>query len=211
MTLTFTENLALVPVRARLPSRFFAKATTAWSPFPERHAAKVAVFFFGNASTGNALVFSEGQEWWKATGQSVPALTLAGYGNPELQGIAARWPDSNASKNPVTSGRGEGAIETVLEQVYALSSVDDLESASDLVVDYVDRLLDDGAFATCDELLSKVEVRKIPTTLMRALLAVTLPAKSRLLSRKNLYEEINVAMVRLRGAETTERLIGRLA
>ncbi len=102
-------------------------------------------------------------------------------------------------------------IDSFLEEVYRLAKIDDLDGATDRIFDSIDRLLCDGQFDVCDEILRTVDVEKLPTTLMRSFLSITAPAKQKLPSRSALYVKIEQKMNDLRGVERTRKIIGNLA
>lgn len=97
-----------------------------------------------------------------------------------------------------------------LEDVYELGK-QDLEDATDRIFDHIDRLLLDSNFVQVDQILARVDVKKIPTALMRSFLTITAPAKNQLQARAELYKKIEKEMLELKGVEKTQRLIGRLA
>ncbi len=102
-------------------------------------------------------------------------------------------------------------IDVFLEEVYGLARINDLDGATDRVFDFIDRLLCDGDFGVCDEVLRRIDVCKLPTTLMRSFLTITASVKDKLPSRNALYRTIEVKMVERKGTEKTQRIIGKLA
>jgi hypothetical protein len=105
----------------------------------------------------------------------------------------------------------ERRIEDFLDEVYRLASLNDIEGATDRIFDHIDRLLSDGAFIVCDEILRRVDVEKLPTALMRSFLTITAAAKDKLPWREALYQKVERKMIQLKGEEKTKRIIGRLA
>jgi hypothetical protein len=105
----------------------------------------------------------------------------------------------------------ERTLDALLEEVYSLAKHNDLDTATDRIFDFIDRLLSDGSFPVCDELLRRIEVDHLPPALMRSFLAITVAAKDRLPSWKELYRNIEQKMVELKGPAKTQRLIGQLA
>lgn len=99
----------------------------------------------------------------------------------------------------------------LLRQIYRLDAGGDLQAATDLLFDRVDKLLVGGAFDVCDKFLKRVQVERLSTSLMRSFLAITYPAKGRLASRPGLFSRIESRMRELRGTEVTKRLLNRLA
>ena len=127
-----------------------------------------------------------------------------------FQNLAGWVRGVNAATTPPKREAQEGRLEDFLEQVYILVEVADIQGATDRIFNYIDRLLCDGQFYVCDELLKRVDIESLPTTLMRSFLTITAPAKDKLPSRKPLYEKIERKMVEVRGERATARLIGRL-
>lgn len=109
---------------------------------------------------------------------------------------------------------GTGAatrIDDLLEKVYRLAALGDLQAATDKIFDTVDRLLLEGAFPVCDEILRRVDVQRLPTALMRSFLTITAAAKDKLPARKAFYNQVLAEMIRLKGNEKAQRLLEHLA
>jgi hypothetical protein len=102
-------------------------------------------------------------------------------------------------------------IRDFLEDVYGLAARGDLQSATDRVFDTIDRLLCDGSDDICDEILSRVDVPRLPTGVIRSFLTITAPAKERLPSRPSFFAKAQREVTRLRGADMAQRLLGKLA
>jgi hypothetical protein len=123
-----------------------------------------------------------------------------------------RWrEEENVARQLTKEDRARLHINTFLGEVYSLAKIGDTDAAGYRIFDFLDRALCDGFFAVCDEILSKVEVEKIPTSLMRSFLSITAPAKRKLPARAALYKKIEQKMIELRGEEKTRRIIGNLA
>lgn len=75
------------------------------------------------------------------------------------------------------------------------------------VVTYCDRLLSGGDFTACDELLRRIDVRRITPAVMVALLGMTKPAKEDLPARPGLYARIREAIVKQRGVVRADKLL----
>jgi hypothetical protein len=103
------------------------------------------------------------------------------------------------------------SADNILEEVYSLSVIGDLQGATDKVFDTFDGLLLEGDCAACNEILRKVDVSRLSTALMRSFLTITAAAKEKLPARKALYKQVLSEMIRLKGKEKAERLIGQLA
>jgi hypothetical protein len=119
--------------------------------------------------------------------------------------------EENVVREPTKEERARRHVDTFLAEVYSLAGIGDTDAAGDKVFDFLDRLLCDGFFTVCDEILGRVEVKRLPPTLMRSFLSITAPARHKLPSRKTLYKQIEKRMIELRGPEKTRRIIGNLA
>ncbi len=102
-------------------------------------------------------------------------------------------------------------IDGFLDNVYMLSKIGDDDSAGIEIFDFLDRLLADGNFGPCNDLLAKVDINLLDTKVMRSLLSVTAPAKKHLPARALLFERIEKRMIELRGELKTHIIIGPLA
>lgn len=137
-------------------------------------------------------------------------VEMEGPGKMEVR--APFWQGfGDSASAPVRPEAEEGWIEDFLATIYALASVQDIEHATDSIFGNFDRLMSDGEWRICDDILRQVEVERLPTTLMRSLLTITAPAKNKLGYRAFLYIEIEEKMKAIKGEQLTERLIGRLA
>jgi len=101
-------------------------------------------------------------------------------------------------------------IDEFLEEVYHLAAVD-LQGATDKIFETIDRLLLEGAFTVCNEILRRVEVRRLPTALMRSFLTITAAAKDTLPARSAFYDQVLSELIRLKGNEKAQRILGQLA
>jgi hypothetical protein len=68
------------------------------------------------------------------------------------------------------------------------------DEAIDMVLDRFDELLHAGEFREADEVLSAVDVKRIDSHVMVALMAITRPAKDKLIRRKELLRRIESAL-----------------
>ena len=128
--------------------------------------------------------------------------------------LLPRWQKEqsvNVVRSLTKEDRARLHINTFLGEVYCLARLGETDAAGYKIFDFLDRVLCDGFFAVCDEILSKVEVEKLPTPLMRSFLSITAPAKKKLPSRAALYKGIEKRMLEERGPEKTRRIIGNLA
>jgi hypothetical protein len=102
-------------------------------------------------------------------------------------------------------------IDEFLQEVYSLAVREDWQGATDQIFETVDRLLLEGAFTVCNEILRHVDVRRLPTALMRSFLTITAAAKDKLPARQAFYHQVLSEMIRLKGNEKAQRLLGQLA
>ncbi len=105
----------------------------------------------------------------------------------------------------------EMEIEDFLGGIYALVASGRAPAAMDAVFDHLDRLLNDGFFRACDALLTKVELERMPSSVRRAFLAVTRPAKQELPSRAAFYNEALRLLSQERDEATARRMLKSLA
>jgi hypothetical protein len=66
-------------------------------------------------------------------------------------------------------------------------------------------------FDVANEILKRIQVEKLSTSLMRSLLTITLPAKRHLKDRDDFVDRVENAMLTKRGLDVTKRLLSRLA
>jgi hypothetical protein len=150
--------------------------------------------------------------WLAHPNAAVPFTVLKVNPDPVPVILVAGWLQAgNATKGPARPEVQEGTIEDFLEEVYGLARLKDYEGATDKIFDGIDRLLCDGAFFVCDEILRRLDVEKLPTPLMRSFLTITAAAKSKLSSRKALFQRIERKMMLSVGEEKTRRIVGKLA
>ena len=98
-----------------------------------------------------------------------------------------------------------------LAQLYDLDAAGELQAVTDTVFDYIDRLLSLGMFEVCNEILKRVQVERLSTSLMRSLLTITFAAKRYLKDREDFFERVAKEMTSKRGPEVADRLLRRLA
>lgn len=130
---------------------------------------------------------------------------------PTIEDLMPEWQkEENVAGEPTKEERARRHIPTFLSEVYRLSQFGDTDTAGFKIYDFLDRVLIDGFFAVCDSILSKVDVDKLDTKLMRSFLSITIPAKRKLPSRALLYKRIEAKMLVLRGPEKTRRILANL-
>ncbi len=98
-----------------------------------------------------------------------------------------------------------------LDTVYAYVSSGRAQTAIVAVIDYVDRLLNDGLFRVCDRLLAQANLGRMPSNVRRAFLMVTRPAKDKLPTRAAFYEEAVRLLSQERNQEAARKMLKNLA
>lgn len=101
-------------------------------------------------------------------------------------------------------------IQCFLEEVYQLDKDGNKQDAGDKVFGFIDNLLSEGLFDTCNEILARVDISKLSTSIMRAFLEITYAARDKLAVRSTLYHKIMKEMIAKRGEQMARRLLGRL-
>lgn len=81
-------------------------------------------------------------------------------------------------------------MENFVQRAERLSKAGNIDAALDIIYDNVDSLLSEGKLTTLDSLLKSAEVNALSTDLLLGLLTSTLPAKTKLLSRKDLFQAV---------------------
>jgi hypothetical protein len=98
-----------------------------------------------------------------------------------------------------------------LETVYVYIAAGKIATAMDSAIDYIDTLLNDDMFNVCDRLLRKVDFQRMPSSLRRAFLMITLAAKDKIPARAALYQQALKMLSDERGAETAKNMLKTLA
>ncbi len=180
----------------------------AWAASDAR--ARYIVVLFTDVSTIVSGLNLRGGVWGAdaASGQPLFEIKPNPLPEPPLWCIQA---SANVARRPTKEEVARMRIGNFLEDVYKLAEINDLDGATDRIFDFMDRLLCDGLFGVCDEVLRTVDVARLPTALMRSFLSITSAAKQKLPSRVALYRKTEKKMVELKGVEKTQRIIGKLA
>ena len=95
-----------------------------------------------------------------------------------------------------------------LSETYSLVARHAIDPAVDLVFDHFDELLDCGKFREADEALAAVDVKRLDSNLMVALLTITRAAKDRLRRRADLVRRIEARLIADAPERTKELLAG---
>ena len=101
--------------------------------------------------------------------------------------------------------------EDFLETLYARVAAGEVSTAMDSVIDHIDRLLNDEMYTVCDHLLWKVELKRLPSSIRRAFLMMTRPAKDRLPARRSVYHESLRLLADEKGADRASQMLKALA
>lgn len=97
-----------------------------------------------------------------------------------------------------------------LEDLYALTAIDNSQGATDHVFNAIDRLCHEGEFKIIDSILDNLDVSKTPSYLLRGCLCITYAAKEKLERRTKFYDVAYDAIVDRRGFPVADRLLSRL-
>jgi len=170
------------------------------------------IFILIDINSSGEFPTQQGRDVWKALGASLDQPMLQIRPAPSAQMLEARWAElADAARKPTKAEATEGKIEEFLEEVYRLAELNRLQEATDEVFDQMDNLLCGGAFTVCDEILKRVDVRRLPTALLRSFLTITAAAKEKLPARKAFYNKAFAEVTRQKGPEKTHRLLAQLA
>ena len=96
-----------------------------------------------------------------------------------------------------------------LDDVYSLVVKSKPDAAVDVLFARIDELLTRRDFDRCDSLLRAVDLGRLDTNLMVALLSITLPASSKLKARVEVVDKIE-KQLREKAPERAERLLSGL-
>ena len=95
-----------------------------------------------------------------------------------------------------------------LSRAYSLAASGSIDAAVDLVFDRFDALLATGSFRRADEALAAVDVKRLDTHLMVALLSITLPGRAELRRRAALVKRIERELEQTAPTRADELLAG---
>lgn len=208
------EKIKFFPLQSH-HGQFFATGRAIPSS-PNPSTEKFIIISISTPPTGvtsSSIGIPQYEKWWNTVNATVDCVTLQMNldAGADVNDVAARWIESDSTEEPTTPELQEEKIEEFLEEVYRLAKFRNVESATDRVFDFIDKLLCDDEFVICDEILKRVDVDKLPTTLMRSFLTITHAAKGKLPARQALYRKIDRKMAELKGANKAGRIIGSLA
>lgn len=170
----------------------------------------VLIAYTNVATTGlSKHLFRKPDRESEASGQ--PMLDIYEVRLPIIDDFRFWREEENLARVLTKEDRARRHINTFLAEVYSLSQIGDTDTAGYKIFDFLDRVLCDGFFAVCDDVLSMVDVEKLDTKLMRSFLSITASAKKTLPARAALYKKIENRMIELRGEVKTRKIIGNLA
>jgi len=177
-------------MQGNLPSQwiiaFTEISTTGWGPLP------VAIVSDAVAASGEPFI------------------------NPTLRPdppFALLMPENyrNIVSQPTKEKLESLSIDTFLEEVYSLARMGDIPGATDKIFDRIDRLLCDGYFRVCNQILKRVEPQKLPSSLRRSFLTITAAAKQKLPARNGFYEKALQLLGQEKGEAQAKKLLSNLA
>lgn len=96
-----------------------------------------------------------------------------------------------------------------LDDVYSLVVKGKPDDAVDIVYENVDRMLERGEFERCDSFLRVVDLSRLDTNVMVALLSITMPAATKLKARAEVLASIEKNL-RALAPGRVERILGGL-
>jgi len=103
-----------------------------------------------------------------------------------------------------------GETSAFLDTVYDLARSGKEELAIDVIFEYMNGLLVQGKFGTCDRILAEVDIGRIPPVLMVSFLTITAAAAPRLKNRRRFHQFVRALVARERGEKAAERLLDGL-
>lgn len=156
------------------------------------------------------LLYSGG---YRTTAETPLELAVAISNTPELSiltsGIFVDAVNEGAAV-PIDTNDGNLKLEKFLDETYYLSGAGLVALAMDRAIDFVDRLLGRGQFADCDELLRRVDLTRMPSSLRRAFLMITFPAKGKLPNRAFAFHQTLALLSVEKGADVARRMLKSL-
>lgn len=84
------------------------------------------------------------------------------------------------------------------------------KEATLLVFKEIGKLLYNGHYKECDEILNNLDIKTLSTHLMRSYLVITFRSKDYLESRNSFYLKIYEEMTKLKGKQMTDKMLLRL-
>jgi hypothetical protein len=106
------------------------------------------------------------------------------------------------------AGSASEELQRLLEKIYATDKAGRPRKAMDYVVDYIDDLLNAGAFDACREILAIANPDELSDPLIVSFLGITLGAKQRLQpERGDFYRRASTAVAKRRGIDAAGRLL----
>lgn len=104
----------------------------------------------------------------------------------------------------------EGRIGKFLDEIYRLSHDEKFHAAGDLIFDFIQGLLKNRDFKTCNRLLSAVDVARLEPPSMITFLSSTLAAKGQLGPARDHYRSrVLETLTRDRGEEEATKLLDK--
>ncbi len=98
---------------------------------------------------------------------------------------------------------------TWLDEVYSAVAASLQDDAVDLMFDQIDDLLCEGKAPQVNDLLSHIDIKRLDTTLMLAVLSITKPAAELLTNRDGFVRRVEKSL-RQQAPERAERLLSGL-
>ncbi len=168
------------------------------------------VMVFTEISTSGWQPMPEAHSWRAVAGSGEPFINLTMRSDPPIPfWMPEAYPDT--VRKPTKEEVAATTIDRFLEEVYSLGQISDIPSATDKIFDHIDKLLCDGYFRVCEEILKRAEPRRLPSSLRRSFLTITAAAKDKLPARASFYKESLQLLSQEKGEEQAKKLLSRLA
>lgn len=103
--------------------------------------------------------------------------------------------------------RNERLTRIFLDKIYILSLQDKDRHAVDIILDFIDDLLNRGLFTRCDSVLESVNTDYLNDPMIISLLGITKAAKDELDSRDSFYQRAWKSVAKTRGVTDTNILL----
>jgi hypothetical protein len=103
-----------------------------------------------------------------------------------------------------------GTVAAFLDRVYTLARDQEDRRAIDVVYQFFNYLMLEHRYEVCDEILRRLDLRRISALLMVAFLTITAAGSDELNSRQLFYSRAKQAIETVRGRDATTRLLAGL-
>jgi len=112
---------------------------------------------------------------------------------------------------PTKQATTSAAAGELLMEVHALAEAGSIPAATDLIFSRIDRLLCDGAFEACDEILRQADPHRLQSSLRRSFPAITTAARAMLPARAGFFEASLALLAAEIGEDAARKRLDALA